>query len=146
KKGSGIIFRCTSVEVDRPCNRVLQKMECRIHGKQKGAPDLRIKAVLDDGYGAATFFANREPTEKILGKTLAQAQDEARDAMTVDVIQDQLVEKLTARRVLIRGRASTDEFGLTLNADDIEYAPERDVQAEAEKLLGALAEMTEVGQ
>src|SRR5207244_13202739 len=59
KKGSGLIFRCAQ----EGCNRVLQKMECRLHGKQKGVPDLRIKAVLDDGHGAATFFANREATE-----------------------------------------------------------------------------------
>ena len=147
KKGSGIIFRCATTEDGRPCNRVLQKMECRIHGKQKGTPDLRIKAVLDDGYGVATFFAGREATEKILGKSLAQAQEQARDAMTTDVVQDEIIEKLTARRVVVRGRASTDEFGLTLNADDVDFAPERDVQPEAEKLLGALAELTtEVSQ
>lgn len=142
KKGSGIIERCPTTEAGRTCNRVLQKKECRVHGKQaKPVYDMRIKAVLDDGYGAATFFAGRDVTEKILGKTLAQAQEQARDAMTVDVIQDELVEKLTARRVVLRGRASTDEFGLTLNADDVDYAPEKDAQAEAEKILGALAEM-----
>lgn len=142
KKGSGIIERCPTNEAGRACNRVLQKKECRVHGKQaKPVYDMRIKAVLDDGYGAATFFAGREVTEKILGKTLAQAQEQARDAMTVDVIQDELVEKLTARRVVLRGRASTDEFGLTLNADDVDYAPEKEAQAEAEKILGALAEM-----
>ena len=142
KKGSGIIERCPTNEGGRTCNRVLQKRECRIHGKQaKPAYDMRIKAVVDDGYGAATFFANREATEKVLGKTLAQAQEQARDAMTVDVIQDELVEKLTARRVVLRGRASTDEFGLTINVDELEFAPERDAQAEAEKLLGALAEL-----
>lgn len=142
KKGSGIIERCPTQDAGRMCNRVLQKKECRVHGKQaKPVYDMRIKAVLDDGYGAATFFAGRDVTEKILGKSLAQAQEQARDAMTVDVIQDELVEKLTARRVVLRGRASTDEFGLTLNADDVDYAPEKDAQAEAEKILGALAEM-----
>jgi replication factor A1 len=147
KKGSGIIFRCGHMDEARACNRVLQKNECRIHGKQKGQPDLRIKAVLDDGHGAATFFANREATERILGKSLAQAQEEARDAMTVDVIQDQLVEKLTARRVVVRGKALSDEFGLQIIASDVEYAAEKDATVDAEKLLGALAEMTpEVGQ
>ena len=144
KKGSGIIFRCTHVEEGRACNRVLQKMECRLHGKQKGAPDLRIKAVVDDGLGVATFFAGRDATEQVLGKSLAQAQEQARDAMTVDVIQDEIVEKLTTQRVVLRGRASTDEFGLTINVDVLEFAPARDVEAEAEKLLGALAEVTEV--
>jgi replication factor A1 len=138
KKGSGIIFRCGQPDEGRACTRVLQKMECRIHGKQKGTPDLRIKAVLDDGHGAATFFVGREPTERILGKSLAQAQEMARDAMTVDVIQDELIAKLTGRRVIVRGRATSDDFGLQILANDLEYAPEKDAQAEAEKLLGAL--------
>ena len=141
KKGSGIIQRCGFVENGRSCSRVLQKSECRIHGKQKGPYDLRIKAVLDDGYGAATFFVGREATERILGKSLEQAQEQARDAMTVDVIQDELVEKLTGRRVVVRGRATSDEFGLQILANDLEYAPEKDVEAEAEKLLGAVAEL-----
>ncbi|HEX2022957.1 MAG TPA: hypothetical protein VHH36_09585 [Candidatus Thermoplasmatota archaeon] len=65
--------------------------------------------------------------------------------MTVDVIQDELTEKLTARRVLVRGKATSDDFGLTINATDVEPAPPKDVQAEVEKLLGRLAEM-EVAQ
>lgn len=136
KKGSGLILRCAQ----EGCNRVLQKSECLVHGKQKGAPDLRIKAVLDDGHGAATFFAGRDATERVLGKTLAQAQEQARDAMTMDVVQDELVAKLTARRVALRGSASSNEYGLTLNANELEFAPERDVQAEAEKLLGSVME------
>ena len=143
KKGSGLIFRCA---IDG-CNRVLQKMECRVHGKNKGTPDLRIKAVLDDGYGAATFFANREATEKILGKSLAQCQEMARDAMTVDVVQDELVLKLTARRVAVRGNATSDEFGLTLNANEVDFVTDKPIQAEAEKLLGSVMEvLQEVSQ
>lgn len=140
KKGSGIIFRCTHVEDGRVCNRVVQKNECRLHGKQKGAPDLRIKAVLDDGYGVSTVFVGRGPTERILGKSLDEAQAMARDAMTVDVVQDELIEKLNSRRVVVRGRALSDDFGLQILASDLAYAPERDAQAEAERLLGALAE------
>lgn len=136
KKGSGLIFRCGT----EGCNRVLQKMECRVHGKQKGQPDLRIKAVLDDGYGAGTFFANREVTEQVLGKTLAQCQEEARDAMTVDVVQDELTAKLTAQRVVIEGSATSDEFGLTLNADTLAFVTVENVEAQAEKLLGQVVE------
>ena len=143
KKGSGLIFRCA---VDG-CTRVLQKMECRVHGKNKGTPDLRIKAVLDDGYGAATFFAGREATEKILGKSLAQAQEQARDAMTVDVIQDELVQKLTARRVGVRGNATSDEYGLQIIAGSVDFIDERPFQPEAEKLLGQVMEvLQEVSQ
>ena len=136
KKGSGLIFRCGT----EGCTRVLQNKECRIHGKQKGVPDLRIKAVLDDGLGAATFFANRAATERILGKTLDECQEMARDAMTTDVVQDELVQKLTARRVFVTGNATSDEFGLQIIASDVTYAPPKDVEAEAEKLLARLAE------
>jgi replication factor A1 len=143
KKGSGLIFRCNA----EGCNRVLQKMECRVHGKNKGHPDLRIKAVLDDGYGVTTFFANREATEKILGRSLAEAQEQARDAMTVDVIQDDLVQRLTARRVALRGNATSDEFGLQIIATEVDYITDRPIQPEAEKLLGSVMEvLQEVGQ
>jgi replication factor A1 len=137
KKGSGLIFRCAT----EGCNRVLQKMECRIHGKQKGVPDLRIKAVLDDGFGAATFFANREATEKLLGKTLAACQEMARDAMTIDVVYDEIVPKLTARRVVVTGNASSDEYGLQIIGGDLTFAPPRDAEAEAERLLGQVVEI-----
>ena len=143
KKGSGLIFRCNA----EGCNRVLQKMECRVHGKNKGHPDLRIKAVLDDGHGAATFFANREATEKILGKSLAEAQEQARDAMTVDVIQDDLVQKLTARRVAVTGNATSDEYGLQIIATGVDFVTEKPIQSEAEKLLGSVMDvLQEVGQ
>lgn len=136
KKGSGLIFRCST----EGCTRVLQNKECRVHGKQKGTPDLRIKAVLDDGLGAATFFANRQATERILGKSLDECQEMARDAMTTDVVQDELTQKLTARRVVVTGNATSDEFGLQIIASDVTYAPPKDVEAEAERLLARLAE------
>jgi replication factor A1 len=121
-------------------------MECRIHpGKQKGTPDLRIKAVLDDGHGVATFFANRDATERVLGKPLAACLEEARDAMTVDVIFNELKDKLTTRRVLVSGNATSDEFGLQIIASDLAFAPAREAQAEAEKMLGQLVEFLQEG-
>ncbi|MFA5312638.1 MAG: hypothetical protein WC375_04855, partial [Methanomassiliicoccales archaeon] len=48
KEGSGLIRRCPQ------CKRVVQKGACRIHGKVDGAPDLRVKAVLDDGESTLT--------------------------------------------------------------------------------------------
>jgi replication factor A1 len=138
KKGSGLIFRC-SVE---GCNRVLQNRQCALHPqRQEGVPDLRVKAILDDGYGAATFFADRASTERLLGKTLAQCQQQAKDAMTVDVVQEDLDRVLTGKRVAVFGRAMSGEFGLQLMADDIEFAPERhDLQPEVEALLARIAE------
>ena len=48
-------------------------------------------------------------------------------------------DRRLAREVAQRVFAA--EFGLTINVDELEFAPERDAQAEAEKLLGALAEL-----
>ena len=66
KKGSGLIFRCTE------CNRVIQNNICRSHGKVEGTPDLRIKAIIDDGSSTLTLITQKELTEKILGKDLAE--------------------------------------------------------------------------
>jgi len=138
KKGSGLILRCAQ----EGCNRVLQNRQCAIHPqKQEGIPDLRVKAVLDDGYGAATFFANREATEKLLGKTLAQCQQQARDAMTVDVVKEDLDRILTARRVIVYGNAQNGEYGLQILANALEFAAARDVAAEAETLLGEVVQI-----
>lgn len=142
KKGSGLIFRCSQ----EGCNRVLQNRQCAIHpAKQDGIPDLRIKAVLDDGLGVATFFANREATEKLLGKTMAQCQQQARDAMTVDVIHEEIDRALTARRVLVHGNVLSGEYGLQILASGIAFAPPREVEAEAEKLLGQVVEFLQEG-
>ncbi len=134
KKGSGLIQRCPQ------CNRVLQKRECRLHGKVDGTYDLRVKGVLDDGTGAVTFFLGRAVTEKILGKTLEQCQAIAKEAMTMDVIQDDLVEALTARRLAITGNATSDEFGLQLIGHESAPPAPIDVKAEAEKLLAKVHE------
>lgn len=136
KKGSGLIFRCSM----EGCNRVLQNRQCALHpAKQEGVPDLRIKAVVDDGLGAATFFANREATEKLLGKTLAQCQQQARDAMTVDVIQDDIERVLASKRVLVYGNALGGEFGMQIISSGIEFVAARDLTLDAERLLGDLA-------
>jgi replication factor A1 len=53
KEGSGLIRRCPQ------CKRVVQKGACRLHGKVDGIPDLRVKAVLDDGNSTLTVVMNR---------------------------------------------------------------------------------------
>ncbi|HVL48014.1 MAG TPA: replication factor A [Candidatus Thermoplasmatota archaeon] len=135
KKGSGLIQRCTQ------CNRVLQKRECRVHGKVDGAWDLRVKAVLDDGWGAVTFFLGREGTEKLSGRTLAEWQKVASEAMTTDVVLDELVQRLTGRRLVVSGNALSDDFGLSLIATAGAFAETGDVKADAERLLGEVLEV-----
>lgn len=134
RQGSGLIFRCGQ------CNRVLQKRECRIHGKVEGIADLRVKAVLDDGTGALTAFIGRPLTETLIGRTLGECQSIAREAMSPDVIQTEMVAKLAARPLRVTGNVTSDEFGLMLIATGAEIlsVPQESVVDEARKLLSEL--------
>ena len=100
RQGSGLVFRCPE------CNRVLQKNECRVHGEVEGNPDLRTKAVLDDGSGAMTVILNRVISERLLGKSLDKCMKEAKKAMDHSIIHDQLFDKLVAQPVTITSRAA----------------------------------------
>ena len=134
KSGSGLIFRCPD------CKRVLQKSECRLHGKVKGTPDLRVKGVLDDGTGALTVFLPREIVEPLLGKSIDEAQAMAKEAMSPEVVEEELARKLTARLMRVVGNATSDDFGLMLIASRAEVLAPGDLKAEAEKLLAELGE------
>lgn len=134
KKGSGLLQRCPD------CKRVLQKSECRLHGKVKGSWDLRVKGVLDDGTGAITVFLPRELVEPILGKTLDQAQAAAKEAMSPDIIEEELAKRLTARLLRVVGNATSDDFGLMLIASRADILNPQGLKAEAEQLLTQLAE------
>lgn len=135
RKGSGLIFRCPD------CKRVLQKSECRLHGKVKGNPDLRVKGVLDDGTGALTVFLPREIVEQVLGRTMEECQAMAKEAMSPDVVEEELARKLTARLLRVVGNATSDDFGLMLIASRTEVVKPESLKAEAEKLLAELGEV-----
>ncbi|MEA3203974.1 MAG: hypothetical protein QOI63_1654, partial [Thermoplasmata archaeon] len=110
KEGSGLVLRCPTAG----CTRVLAAGVCRIHNKvEGGVPDLRVKAVLDDGTGAVQLVAGREITEQLLGKDLERAKKEAQDAFRPDLIRDQLRDRLTSRVFAVRGNALSDEYGMT---------------------------------
>src|SRR5512137_650881 len=88
RDGSGLIMRCPE------CKRALQKSMCKIHGRVEGYPDLRIKAILDDGSGAVRAVIGRELTEKLLETTLDEAMQKAKQAMNFEVVRDVMDEKL----------------------------------------------------
>lgn len=134
RKGSGLIQRCPD------CKRVLQKSECRLHGKVKGSFDLRVKGVLDDGTGAITVFLPREIVEVMLGKTMEECQAMARDAMSPDVVEEELARKLTARLLRVAGNATSDDFGLMLIASRAEVLQPKDAKAAAEQMLSEMGE------
>lgn len=126
--GSGLIERCPE------CNRLVQNDRCRTHGAVDGIPDLRTKAILDDGTGTATAMLDRDDTESIYGGTLDEAIDAARQAMDQSVVTATLHERLVGRDVIVRGTVSVDEYGATVDvqsfADD-----DSDPQAIARRLL-----------
>ena len=128
RSGSGLVFRCPE------CRRVLQKNICRIHGEMEGQPDLRIKAVVDDGTGALTVIMGSEITESILGMDLDGCQKKAKEAMDQEVIADMLYDMLVARPIKVAGDVTSDDFGLMMVAQSQEFTAV-DVKEEARALL-----------
>jgi replication factor A1 len=116
RPGSGLVLRCTQ----QGCNRVLAAGMCRIHNKVEGAPDLRIKAVLDDGTASVAATIGRELTEALLGKTLDQCKAEAQAAFRPDLILEQLRERLVGRVYAVRGNALSDDYGVSIIARSVQ--------------------------
>jgi replication factor A1 len=110
RPGSGLVMRCSTAG----CSRVLANGMCRLHNRVEGVPDLRVKAILDDGTGALSAIIGRELTETLLGKKLDQCVKEAQAAFRPEIILDQLKEKLTARVYVARGNVMSDEYGPTM--------------------------------
>lgn len=127
KSGSGLIFRCPE------CDRVLQKGACAIHGTQEGIPDLRIKATLDDGTGALSVILGKEITEEMLGKTLENCKNIAKEKMSAEVVQDMLRDILVTKPIEVHGNVMSDDFGLMLIGKKANIL-KVDVQKEALKL------------
>jgi replication factor A1 len=131
KEGSGLVYRCPQ------CRRVVRKGTCRIHGEVQGEPDLRTKAVIDDGSGALTAIFNRELTEALLEKDLQTCISEAKEAMDQEVIRDYLADILIAQPVEARGNVTSDDYGLMMIARSAQVL-RVDIQQEARALLEQL--------
>ncbi len=123
RDGSGLISRCPE------CNRALLNETCQIHGSVKGKPDLRVKAIVDDGTGAVNVILNREITEKLLGATLEEWQKKGNEEL-----MDNLQKKVFAARFSIQGNALGDSFGTTVIAKQVQQVPV-DVNKKATALL-----------
>jgi replication factor A1 len=134
KKGSGLIFRCPQ------CNRLVQKGLCRIHGKVDGQPDLRIKAVVDDGIAALTAVLNKDITEMLVGITLAESLREAKEAMNPEIVEEKVKDRMLGKPIEVRGNVTSDEYGLMMIVTEAELkVPE--VRSEAAALLAELEAM-----
>src|SRR5436309_492962 len=131
REGSGLVYRCPE------CRRVLRKGACRLHGEVKGEPDLRVKAVLDDGSGALTAVFDRELTEGLLDKSLDACIAAAKEAMSTDVVRDELADILVAQPIEARGNVTSDDYGLMMIVESAKLL-KVDVQAEAREMLEGL--------
>lgn len=129
KEGSGIITRCTQ------CNRALKDNECTIHGKVEGKTDLRIKSIIDDGTGAINTILNKEISEKLLKKTFKDCEKNSQDTMI-----NEIIKKLFAQRVILKGNALSDDFGTTLIAKDADII-NIDIKQKSETILQELEEI-----
>ncbi len=128
RDGSGLIMRC------QECKRALQKGMCKIHGRVDGYPDLRVKAVLDDGSGAVGVVMNRDLSEKLLDSTLDEAMQKAKEKMNFDIVKDEMDELLTLKVLTVSGPITADQYGLSMIAKEAQMSA-LDVKQEAEKLL-----------
>jgi replication factor A1 len=128
---SGLVYRCPS------CRRLVTGGLCRVHGQVNGLPDLRARLVLDDGTGAATVAAGREATERLWGTTLASVRERLRELPDPSVLEGQLLEAVVGRRLIVRGSATCDDFGLTVIPETIEPA-DVDLEAAADELAARL--------
>jgi len=128
KEGSGLVERCPD------CGRVVQKGQCRAHGDVEAEPDMRTKAVLDDGTGAVTLVVGRELTEELYGGALEDAREEARDAMDKSVVTERIAENTVGRRWRVRGNVSVGDYGANMNVSEMEEADDDPADAALEVL------------
>jgi replication factor A1 len=107
---SGLVFRCPD------CRRAVRDGRCRVHGSVVGVPDLRVRLVLDDGTGAAVVNLDREATEREWGHSLADALA-AQGSTPSEAIGDEVLRRLLGQRREVSGRATVDEFGITVDPE-----------------------------
>ena len=134
RPGSGFIMRCPE------CNRVLMNDDCKIHGKVKGRPDIRIKLVVDDGAGSISALIGRELTEKLLEKTLEECKKLVEKSKDENPLIDEMNNLLFTRRILLKGNALGDNFGTTIIAKDVKLI-DVDIKEETLKLYQELEDL-----
>jgi replication factor A1 len=112
---SGLVHRCPT------CGRSVSGGLCRTHGSVDGVPDLRARVVLDDGTGAVTLNLDRGGTERLWGRTLAEALAELRERPDPARIEEAIHSALFGRRLSATGRSTADDFGLTMYPDEAHF-------------------------
>lgn len=114
---SGLVHRCPD------CRRAVRDGVCRVHGNVPPEPDLRTRLVLDDGTGAVTVNAGRPETEELWGRTLAECLREVEATADPGRLEEHLFATVFGRRLVVRGRGSADDFGVTIHPESIQVDP-----------------------
>jgi replication factor A1 len=128
RPGSGLITRCPE------CKRVIQKNTCRVHGQVTPLTDMRVKSIIDDGTGSLTLVLDAKLTEQLWGHTIEEAKKMAADAMTPEVVEENIREQILGRTIASRGNMSNSEYGASLVAESA-WFPKNNLEDEAIKLL-----------
>jgi len=121
--GSGLIKRCP-VE---GCGRVLTRQNyCQIHEIQPNYQyDLRIKGWIDNGRQTWDTIISREGVEKLLGLTLAGAQEMAENnPLGLETVYYHLCEQVLGRYLTCQGRIIENRL-LTSNCSFLTFDPTR---------------------
>jgi replication factor A1 len=105
RPGSGLIERCPV------CSRVMQKGQCRAHGRSEGIKDLRIKAILDDGTGSMICVFDRTLTRALLGIELEMALSTGGEN-----VEERVKTSLIGMPFVVRGNVTRGDYGRILIA------------------------------
>ncbi|MGA1821234.1 MAG: hypothetical protein ACMUIG_01750 [Thermoplasmatota archaeon] len=132
RPGSGLIMRCSE------CGRRIIKGQCPVHGRKDGTEDLQLRAVFDDGSGAAMIRGSRNMVERILGKELSIISDQVVKSMDPDSVERELSELLVGHPVVIIGDISMDEYGVNISPSEIRFG------FDADELEGEINSLMEV--
>lgn len=128
KPGSGLVLRCSE------CRRVIQKGTCIVHGAVESIPDLRVKAVVDDGTGLLNVLLGKNITERLIGKSLEECKRIAEQAMSQEAVVEEISESILLKPIRLSGYTLKDDVGLTFIATAL-IPLERDIKEEARAML-----------
>ncbi len=128
RPGSGLIMRCPE------CKRVIQQNICRVHGPVAPVPDMRVKSVIDDGTGSLTLILDARLTEELLGYSIEEAKKMASDAISSEVVEENIREQFVGKMIAVNGNMSNGEYGAILLAESA-WFPVSDLKEEAIALL-----------
>ena len=121
---SGLIKRCPETD----CSRVVNDGRCSEHGTVDGEFDLRVKAILDNGFDARTIYLDADLTEEVTGIDLETAQEKAQDALDVSVVRNEMEEMLVGRYLEVTG--SLFDNNVFVDEAEFQVGPrESDVEA-----------------